>query len=320
MKTDQLQARLQGALTDELVSLVADWLLERPLNKLVDPSLVADQVVLGLEIAAEGAQLEAWMKTQVHALRGQVPKGRPIDRIPSELVHAIEDVITRPYTPNRKLVIGLIDHPTMENLVRDILSQALGNFTQKLKSFTPGMPKATPKSGRGLGRLGSIGQSVLGGLGTEISQRAEQLAGQTIDEALRASIGLVATHVCDPGNTEHYQAFRAHIWKVLIHTENQALAAEWDKLDPDGLIATGTAASMALARREGLREEILTIVQSLLDSSGQRCLRDLLDETGIQSENSPWRKSLEAQLADQIRDFVTTPSFMDWVERLLEEK
>jgi hypothetical protein len=319
MRADELKTRLQGSSTDELVRLVADWILDRPLNKLVEPGFVADQVVGALEIASDGAQLEAWIKEQVSALRGQVPEGHPADQIPEELGAAIQKVISREYTPDRTLVLSLIDHPTMENLVRDILNQAMRNFTQKLKSVTPSMPKGTPKAGRSLGRLGSIGQSVLGGLGTEISQRAEQLATQTVDEALRVSIGQVATHVCDPANTLHYQAFRVHLWQTVIQTENRALAAEWDKLDPDGLVAAGTAASRALARREGLRDEVLGIVQSILDSNGERCLRDLLEETGLEAEEQRWRGAMEAQLANQVRDFVNTPGFTDWLGRLLGE-
>ncbi len=75
MKADRLQQRLQGPLTGELVRLVADWILDRPLHRLIDVPFVVDQVMTGLEMASQGEQLEAWVKTQVHALRGQVPAG-----------------------------------------------------------------------------------------------------------------------------------------------------------------------------------------------------------------------------------------------------
>ena len=204
-------------------------------------------------------------------------------------------------------------------LVRDLLSTAMRNFTQQLKSLTPAMPRNSPRTGRGLGRLGSIGQTVLGGLGSEISQRAEQLATQTVDEALRRAIGQVSSHVCDPAHADHYSAFRLHIWRTLIQTDNEALAAEWDKLDPDSLVAAGTAASRALAGRDSLRKEILSGVHAVLDSVGQRCIRDLLEETGLEDSNQPWRQALETQLALQVQDFVATPGFASWLGQLLKE-
>ena len=319
MKADRLQQRLQGPLTGELVRLVADWILDRPLHRLIDVPFVVDQVMTGLEMASQGEQHEAWVKTQVHALRGQVPAGSPRDQIPEELIGAIEGVITRHYTPDKALVVALIDHPTMEALVRDLLSTALRNFVQQLKNLTPAMPKTPPRAGRGLGRLGSIGQSVLGGLGSEISQRAEHLANQTVDEALRRAIGQVSGHICDPAHADHYSAFRLHIWQTLIQTKNEALAAEWDKLDPDSLVAAGTAASRALAGRESLRAEIQRGVESVLESAGDRCLRDLLEETGLEDDNPAWRQAMEAQLALQIQDFVATAGFAAWLSRLLEE-
>ena len=319
MNPDDLRQRLQGDASDELVRLVADWVLDRPLEKLIDPEFVANQVVTALEVSAQGVQLERWVQDQVAAMRNQIPSGQPADQLTPELQQAIEDVISRHYTPDQSLVLALIDHPTMENLVRDILSQAMRNFTQKLRIQMPGATKAAPKA-RGLGRLGSISQNVLGGLGSEISQRAEQLASQTIDEALRLSVGQVAHHICDPDNADHYSAFRLHLWRTIIAQDNRTLAMEWDKLDPESLVVAGTAITRAMTRREGLREDVQKMVQGLIDSAGTTCLRDLLEETGLHESQDEWRTALETQLAHQVRDFVATDVFAEWLGQLLNNE
>ena len=55
MNPEDLRRRLQGPHSDELVRLVADWVLDRPLEKLIDPVFVAHQVVTALEVSAQGA-------------------------------------------------------------------------------------------------------------------------------------------------------------------------------------------------------------------------------------------------------------------------
>ena len=289
---DDLRQRLQGSHSDELVRLVADWVLDRPLEQLIDPQFVAHQVVTALEVSARGVQLEKWVQDQVAAMRNQIPTGQPADQLTPELQQAIETVISRHYTPDQTLVLALIDHPTMENLVEDILSQAMRNFTQKLRIQMPGAPKAAPKA-RGLGRLGSISQNVLGGLGSEISQRAEQLASQTVDEALRLSVGQVAHHICDPQNADHYSAFRLHLWRTIIAQDNRTLAMEWDKLDPDSLVVAGTA----ITPSDGPTRR--TARRSPTDGSGpHRFSRSDLSEIywkkqGLHESQDEWRTSLQ---------------------------
>ena len=81
MNPDDLRRRLQGHHSDELVRLVADWVLDRPLEKLIDPVFVAHQVVTALEVSAQGAQLERWVQEQVAAMRNQIPTGQPADQL-----------------------------------------------------------------------------------------------------------------------------------------------------------------------------------------------------------------------------------------------
>ena len=319
MSTTEMQDRLQGPMAQELVRLVADWILERPLVKIFAPSFVADQVVMGLEVVAKGDQLEHWVKAQLDLLRTRVPSGVLAEQLPQELTSSIEEVMVRHYTPDQSLVLALIDHATMQNLVREILNQTMRSFTQKLKAVTPSMSRTPSKTSRGLGRIGSLGQSVLGGIGSEISQRTETLASQTVDEALRLTIPQVAEHIADPQNAESYAAFRLHIWRTLMATKNEDLAQEWDKLDPEGLVAATTAASRALARREGLRGEIMALTQALLDNMNGRCLRDLLQEAGLDPTEHPWRETMETQLATHVRDFVSTPKFSDWLATLVSD-
>ena len=141
-----------------------------------------------------------------------------------------------------------------------------------------------------------------------------------MDEALRLSVGQVAHHICDPQNADHYSAFRLHLWRTVIAQDNRTLAMEWDKLDPESLVVAGTALTRAMARREGLREEVQQMVQGLIDSAGATCLRDLLEETGLHESQDEWRTALETQLAHQVRDFVATDAFAEWLGQLLNSE
>ncbi len=330
MNPDLVLARLEGPALDGLIGLVVDHLLERPVAGLVDPDSVARLFVSALDTAAKSDRTEAWIRERVTAARGQVPPGRPGDRVPAELRLPLRDVVGRPYLPNRALIGRLLDHAAMERLLREVLTGTLRGFAKRLAHLSP-PPMAAEAAKAGLGRLRQLSQGVrglsdgvLGNLSHEIEHRAEARVREFVEEALQATLSEVADHMCRPENAGAYADWRVHILDTVLATENRVLAAELDKLDPDRLVATGAATARALAGRSGLQQEVAELVRTALETMGPRSLRDFLSETGLDAGDAAaaeakWRAEVEAQLGLRGREIITTPAFKAWLQELLQE-
>ena len=116
-----------------------------------------------------------------------------------------------------------------------------------------------------------------------------------------------------------YGSYRVHLLDTVLTTPNQKLAQELDKLDPESLVETISASARALARREGFREEIKQMIESVLDSTDGRSLRDFLQESGLDGGVAQWRRSVQDLVVARGEELLQTPEFEVWMADLLAE-
>ena len=315
-EAERVLARLRGARLDALVGLAVDFLMNRPVSELLDPDWVAEQVVLNLEAIASQQRTEEWLRARIRDLRARVPEGRLGDRAPAEIVDPLRGVLARPYLPERELVGRLIDHPAMERVFKDVLSSSLSGFAERIARLKP--PVGSEQLSRGFDKLKSLQrraqQGVLGGLSQELERQAEQRVREHVDKSIAAVQGQVADQISDDSHPPRFGSERVHLLEVQLKTDNPLQAREVDKIDPDGLVTTGAAVARAVARRDGLREEIAAAIRAMLEEARGRSLQDFLEESGLETG---WRAELEARFTEQARDFIETPTFGDWLGDLL---
>jgi hypothetical protein len=326
---DRILGRLREGMIDELADLVVDHLLDRPVTELLDPDWLAGQMVTSLQAATDGPRTEAWLRERVQDARDRIPEGRAGDKVPTEIVDPLREVLGRPVVLDRVLMGRLLDHAAARNLVKDLLQGSLHGFAERLRNLPIPAP---PVPSRGFGRLKAlsegvrhVGEGVLGGIGRELEERSAQRINEFLDDALTATMGQVADHLCDPKHAATYGAYRAHLLDTVLQTENSVLVGEIDKMDPDSLVATGAATARAVAHRAGLREELAGAIRAGLNEAGDRSLRAFLAETGLEEAagsdaDAAWRKELHEQIARQARVFVDTPEFSAWLGKLLEDE
>ncbi|HCH65428.1 MAG TPA: hypothetical protein DFR83_21660, partial [Deltaproteobacteria bacterium] len=77
LTAERVRARLAGSALDNLTNLVIEHLLERPLDELVDPEWLADQIRLTLDATTQDDTTRRWVQAQLRALREQLPAGTP---------------------------------------------------------------------------------------------------------------------------------------------------------------------------------------------------------------------------------------------------
>lgn len=327
---DQILGRLRAGMLEELADLVVDHVLDRPVIELVDPDWLAGQVVHSLQAATSGPRTASWLREQVQGLRERVPEGRVGDHVPAEIADPLRMVLARPVVFDRVLMGRLLDHEAARGLVKDLLRGSLDGFAKRLRTLSASVPSAPPAASRGFGRLKALSQGVktvsegvLGGIGKELEERSGQRISEFLDASLSAAMGQVADHLTNPRHAPAYGAYRVHIMDTLLETDNALLNAELEKLDPDSLVATGAATARAIARRDGLQDELSGAFRAAIEEAGDQTLRGFLAETGIEEAagsdaDAPWRKDLQVQIAHQATAFVETPGFSAWLLRLLQ--
>ncbi len=310
--SDHVLKRLEGESLDTLVSLAIDHLLAQPIAQLVDAPLLAQQTVLSLHNAAHSETTEEWIREQIVNQRNRLPDGTLRDHVPAEVIQPIKSAISRPVTLNRAIVGRLVEHGAIEDLLRELLVNALQGFAKRIRPTVPGAAKTTSR----LRTLKKVGEGMLGGLGAEIERQAEQKAKEFVDSILASVVAQAADNLCDPSKAETYGRFRGHILDQMLDTPMADLASEIDKLDPEALVSTAAAAIRALSERENLVAEVTQLIESGLSTLEKKSAGELLEEAGIADS---WRRDAEAQVSSIARGFIATPSFQSWLEELLSE-
>lgn len=321
---DVVLARLDGDALDHLTRLAVDHVLDRPLEALVDPTWMAEQVQLALQAATDDARTRQWLQARIAELRARVPSGTPKEHLPAEVIEPLTAVVARPIVFDRALVGRLLDHDGARYLVTDILTQGLEGFARKLAPMSQAVSSTVQKS-RTFGRLrrlgtnvSTLGEGLLGGMSKELEHRAEARIREFVDDVLHTAMDQVADHICDPVNAPRFGAYRSHVLAVFLDTDNTVLASEVDKLDPNHIVDVALGTAKSVAHRDDLRDELARAIAAALSENEGRTLRDWLSEAGLEElSEERFRSGLEARLAGEIRAFVATDAFRGWLTELM---
>ena len=110
-----------------LVALGVDDLLSRRVEELVQPAWLAERVAEGLRASADDARTREWIRTHIQELRDrlQAEEGAPLEKLNPELVEPLKEILARPYSPDERVLLALLDHAAMRELVRDVLLHTL---------------------------------------------------------------------------------------------------------------------------------------------------------------------------------------------------
>ncbi|MFN7142347.1 MAG: hypothetical protein ACK4YP_01105 [Myxococcota bacterium] len=304
---DAVRARLRDGGADRLADLLLEDLLDRPIDELVDVAWLSERLVASLRSAAADPRVEGWFRDRVNDLRARVPAGAP--EIPAPIRGPLRELLLRPYVPDRALVGRLVDHETARLLLKNLFLDLLIAFANRIK------PPMVSKPPLGLGRLGRLGEGVLGAMGEQLEHQVEQRAREFTDQAVAKLVDKMADHLCNPELVVEYGAWRAHGLDVILGTDARALAGEVEKLDPEALIATGAALVRGIAGREELAGEVESVLRAAMDSAGSRSARALLG--GVEEHGIDLARDLLRQRA---RALVETPAFERWFEEVVEGK
>ncbi len=302
---DAVRARLVDGGADRLADLFLDSLLARPIRELLDLEALAPQVASALRDAADDPQVEAFFRARLIDVRARVPAG-PV-ALPDGLRDALDQGLRRPYVPDRELLGKILDHDAVRRMLEDLFRELLLSFVRRVR------PPVPPVSLPVFGRLGRLGDGVLGTIGHELEAQLEQRAREFADVGIGKLVGKMADLLCDPARTGEYAAWRAHTADVLLRADARVLAAEVDKLDVEALVATAASAIRALARRDAFADEVRGALRAVIDEAGDRSAREILG--GIEAHALGVLRGVARARA---RAMVDEPAFVAWWDEVVE--
>lgn len=305
----EVRARLRAGGVDRFVDLMVDDLLDRPVAELVDPAWLARQLAATARAAAADPQVEAWIRSRVKDVRGRVGAG-PV-ALPRELRGPLEEVLRRPYVPDREVVGRILDHDTSRLLLKQLFQDMLVGFARKLRPALPAA-KAPLPAFRGLQKLG---ENVLGGLGHELEAQLETRAREFMDAGVQRLVEHLADLLCDPKLVREYGDWRVHGLTVILATDQRRLAGELEKLDPDALVATGAALVREVAGSEALVGQLESLLRTAMEEAEGRSLRSLLGGLEVHGLDV-----LRGVMAQRARALVETPAFEAWWDEMAGER
>jgi hypothetical protein len=296
-----------------LAAPVSGWMSEATLAKLLRSGLEG-----WLETPSALGTITAWVESAVNRL--QADERTLNEAFPPSWTNAVREVVERPLSPDRQLVLKILQQPALRELIRALLLQVVLDFGRKWSAPVAGVAKGlgslaklaleTTKS-----RTGGLG-SLVGAVSGEVERQLETRSVEFVDVALTKVIDQLADVLSNPRRAAEAAALRGALLDGVLQLKGPQLARELMNSD-----VAGGAELVRGGLREWLKEpradhDLASAARFLLGANGERPVKALLDELGL-SETA--RAHAVPFLVDQMRTVVGHPGFEPWLEALLQD-
>jgi hypothetical protein len=329
MSAQDLLARLQdtspeGPL-DRLAALVVEHELSQPLQTLLPPPLLARALRAALEgwLASDTADRELTSALE-HLQRQLTQDPRTLhEALPSELTKGLVELAARRYSPDRALVLAMVDRPPVRALVRGLLLNVLIEFSRKvsapvtenrLAKGLSGLARLAAEQARSSGALGGLASGMAGALSEEIERQVERRAREFTDSALSGIFQQLADALTDPSRASEQAEMRVALVEGMLNVPLKRLGHELSHVDvPGGAAVVRKRLSQWLASKDGTAE-LEGWLTRMMERDAKRPVREVLGALGLlEAFQSLGRESLRTRLAP----VVTSEPFARWLEELM---
>lgn len=321
MDAATLKKRLEDPTAiDQLAELSLNAALDTPVATFIPEALAVRAVRLAVEGWLQSPQaLPALRKLVEDAFNALQRDGRKLrDVVEPDLKHTITNLLERPYSPEKKLVLTIIDRPPMRELIRGLLLQTVLDFGKKAAAPVAGVAKSLGGLARfavdtAKSRSGTLG-SMVGAVSGEVERQLEKRAVDFVDASLSGVFGELADSVSDPKRAHEAAELRVALFEGVLELTLPQLARELMNLDVPGgaeVLRDGLNRWIASPASDAVFQDVAS---RLTKREGARTLRAVLEESGqLQTFRSIGKESLSAR----IREVVATPEFGAWLGALM---
>lgn len=316
------------ALTD-LARLVVLETTETPILAIATPRWIASQIAAALEAATTGDAARSWVDRRIAEQREAwcTDDRTPRRFLPPEVDAPLRALIGRPYAPNEKIVVRIIDHPAMQTVIREVLEDTLVRFQRRLRQLDAGMGgvgrmglHAAKRAGRGLfGNLGQnlagLGENLVGTIAEELEHALHERIREFTNGATSEAVRTIARNVGDPQRATAWAELRLAALDALLDTPIRDLAAELDGLGPEQAVDIVVAALRSQVNDPAFVEATEARVRAVLDAAGDGTLGAWLDEVGLREV---WTTTTTELVAGRLRAVADGDAFLAWWAELFE--
>lgn len=301
-----------------LAKLIVDDALDRPLHDLVEAERSAALIHEALSawqqsdlahdsISRNWSQLIHWLESQQDPL-GEV--------LPQEFLDGATALAAQPFSPNRELLLALLDRPAFRQLIRELLVDTLISFGKRLRA-----PVAGTRLGKGLSGLGRMARSRSGGVGSlagelvgvvseGVERQLEGRATEFADGALSSILHKLADYLCEPGRAEEQAALRKALLEGLWQLTGAQVAAEMARGDVDAKADVMRRSLGLWLERPGAEEQLQGWLSEMLRAGEFQNLGELLDSLGLLP--TVREQGLE-QTEQRLQEIVAGDAFEQWL-------
>ncbi|HEU4412041.1 MAG TPA: hypothetical protein VFS43_42765 [Polyangiaceae bacterium] len=297
---------------------VARALLARPLEALVPrPRLEA---ALEQALSAEAARSALAPLTRAALpllLRELRARGEPIgDFVPGEAREALDALLARPGLVPERLVREVLEHDAVEAVMRDVLGDVLGEFSEKVNPFFAewGLP-ALLKRWSPLA-AGAVTKA-LEGVRDEFNRRLEPETRRFLQAVTRRSLRSAADAAVAQQDGPKFVALRRHLAAWLLEQRFAELLLGVDQAGEAMLGRMGPPIGERLAAHEGLRQRRREALDELYRAFGPKSAAEILAELGVEFRPDPG--PLADLLWPAVAAALTSEPGRAWVASLVDE-
>lgn len=240
------------------------------------------------------------------------------DVTPPQVRDTLRELVGRPFSPDKRLVLTIIDREPTRELVRQLLLDLVLDFGRRASAPVAGVAKGLGALARMAGetvksKSGGLG-SLVGAVSGEVERQLEKRAIDFVDAALGGVFAELADAVSNPRRAAEAAELRMAIFDGALELTLPQLAREVMNADVPG---------GAEVLREGLRRwlggsdadaALGQVAQAVLDRDGARTVRQVLADWGLADEA---RALAVEQLAARLRAIAQTDAFGAWLDALL---
>ncbi len=304
-----------------LVTLGVTQLFETPLNQTVDPSALGQSLHRLINAWVDSPAAESTLLRFSERIFEQLSAHETsLDRaLPTELRRAFEQLLARPFSPNRAVVMQLIDHEPMRELVRQLLVDTLLQFGKRASAPVSGVAKSLG----GFARLAqetlknssdSIG-GLVGAVSSEVERQLEKRVVEFVDTSLSQFFKQLADIVSDPARAHESAEVRQALFQGALDLTFKQLASEWVNLDVVGGARLLRQALNRWLMHAESEQQLERAVRFFLAEEPNRTMKSTLESLGLYPLAFEFGHQL---LLNEAKTLVDSPGFESWWTELFE--
>jgi hypothetical protein len=289
-----------------LADAILDAILGQPLEALLPPMLLARLLREASLWHLRSAGAEELMRALLPQLQGFLRDlgNRPLrDALPQEAVAGLRELLTRPYTPDRALLVAALSSQPFRRLNRELMVGTLLDYSRRLRTSVEGggMGKGLSTLGRlaseavkkSTSALGSIAPGMTSAVSDEFERQMQRRAADFADGAVDEMVQRVATTLTDPTRTAEQTELKLALLDFMLELRGAQVARELERMQPAAVAASLSALARVWLDREQatmelaaallwlmsrLRSQPPAAVRSALHALLAHVLRPLLDK------------------------------------------